>query len=107
MLDLMGEDDLAILLKAIADPARLRILRLLPQTDSCSDVYNVSELADEIGLTQPTVSHHLAVLREAGLVNSRRMCRDVYYWLEPAALRKLLDHVGCIIDSAAIGGRPA
>ncbi len=98
---------MAILLKAIADPARLRIIGLLPQTDACPDVYNVSELADEIGLTQPTVSHHLAVLREAGLVNSRRMCRDVYYWLEPVALRKLLDHVGDIIEPAAVRqGRP-
>lgn len=90
----MPEDDLASQLKAIADPARLRILRLLPQTDDCKHVYNVSELAEEIGLSQPTVSHHLAVLREAGLVNSRRMCRDVYYWLEAAALRNLLDQVG-------------
>lgn len=96
----MSEDDLASQLKAIADPARLRILRLLPQTDDCKHVYNVSELAEEIGLSQPTVSHHLAVLREAGLVNSRRMCRDVYYWLEPVALRALLDHVGGMVEPA-------
>lgn len=98
----MTEDELASQLKAISDPARLRVLKLLPQTDDCEHVYNVSELAEEIGLSQPTISHHLAVLREAGLVNSRRMCRDVYYWLEPVALRKLLDHVGSIIDDVVV-----
>jgi DNA-binding transcriptional ArsR family regulator len=69
-------------LKALADPMRLRILSLLPVGDRCEDVYNVSELAGETGLTQPTVSHHLIVLRRAGLVRCRRMCRDVYYWID-------------------------
>lgn len=75
---------------------RLRILDLLPVGDRCEDVYNVSELARELGITQPSVSHHLNVLRNAGLVKSRKMCRDVYYWIDAkqietaaVALRKI------------------
>jgi DNA-binding transcriptional ArsR family regulator len=46
----------------------------------------VSQLAEDLGIPQPTLSHHLRVLRQAGLVSYKRMCRDVYYWLdEPAA----------------------
>lgn len=83
--------------KALADPLRLRILTLLPDRDRCEDVYNVSELAEELGVAQPTISHHLRLLKQAGLVRCRKMCRDVYYWVDRAALeermRDLLDDV--------------
>ncbi len=73
--------------KALGEPVRLQILRLLPLTDEkCDDVYNVSELAEELGLAQPTVSHHLCVLKNAGLVKCRKMCRDKYYWVDCEAL---------------------
>lgn len=87
----MDEVELARKFKALAEPVRLHILQMLPSTDVCEEVYNVSELAEELGLAQPTVSHHLAVLRNAGLVKSRKMCRDVYYWLEQEALSTILD----------------
>ncbi len=85
----LPDETIARRLKALADPARLRILGLLPEHNVCEDVYNVSELAEELELAQPTVSHHLGVLRSAGLVKSERMCRDVYYYVDKAALEEL------------------
>ncbi|HEV8244508.1 MAG TPA: metalloregulator ArsR/SmtB family transcription factor [Polyangiaceae bacterium] len=85
----MPAEIIARRLKALADPARLRILELLPDRNVCEDVYNVSELALELHLAQPTVSHHLRVLKTAGLVRSERMCRDVYYYVDKRALDDL------------------
>ncbi|MCX7711281.1 MAG: metalloregulator ArsR/SmtB family transcription factor [Clostridia bacterium] len=77
-------------LKAIGDKARLRILKLLPLTDEdCEALFNVTELSEELGIPQPTVSHHLNVLRNAGLVRNRKMCRDVYYWIDREAVDNL------------------
>lgn len=68
--------------KALADPLRVRMLSLIaasPSAESC--VCDLAELAD---LSQPTVSHHLKVLREAGVVTSERRGTWVYYRLEHA-----------------------
>ena len=86
----MSYDQLARQLKALSEPARLRILELLPVTRDCESVYNVSELAEELGIPQPTVSHHLRVLHQAGLVQCAKMCRDVYYWIDQPALEAAL-----------------
>lgn len=67
----------AAMLKALADPNRLRIFDLLMQGDSCN-----CELNEKLGLTPNLLSHHLRVLREAGLVRSRRDAIDgrwIYY----------------------------
>ncbi|MEX0654846.1 MAG: metalloregulator ArsR/SmtB family transcription factor [Phycisphaeraceae bacterium] len=88
----LTREQLAGRLKSIADPVRLAILhRLPPNADHCEQLYNVSELAEEIGVSQPTISHHLRHLRQAGLVHSRKMCRDVYYWVNHAAVTELLN----------------
>ncbi len=94
---------LAEQLKAVADPTRLRILQLLPPTRDCERVYNVSELAEELGIPQPTVSHHLKVLYNAGLVQSDKMCRDVYYWID----REALDGAMCAVKRMAGMGEQA
>lgn len=87
----MASTKLAERFKALGEPSRLRILKLLPPSDEdCSDVYNVTELAAELKLSQPMISHHLGVLRQAGLVKNRKMCRDVYYWINKPALDELL-----------------
>ena len=83
-------------LKAVADPTRLRILQLLPTRSECELVYNVSELAEELQTPQPTVSHHLRVLYNAGLVQSKKMCRDVYYWIDTEAVDKAMCSVKCV-----------
>jgi ArsR family transcriptional regulator len=83
--------DLAKALKVIADPTRLRLLSLIqaqPTGETC-----VCHLTEPLGLTQPTVSHHLKVLLEAGLVEREQRGSWAYFRIcdEPlAALRSLL-----------------
>lgn len=63
-------------LKALADEKRLQIIELVSQRSVC-----VCELEGLVGLTQPAVSHHLKILREAGLVNDTRQGKWVFYSL--------------------------
>jgi len=67
-------------LKAIADPARLTMLLLLAES---RDALCVCEFQRALGVEQPTVSHHLRVLREAGLVVSKREGSWIYSSLAP------------------------
>jgi ArsR family transcriptional regulator len=66
----------AALLKAVADPARLQLLSIVKASDSGEAC--VCDMADAVGLTQPTVSHHLRVLVEAGLLTRER--RGTWAW---------------------------
>ena len=78
----MNLDMLAKQLWALGDPLRLQILQLLP-TEPCSEnACNVSSIAERIGLSQPSTSHHLRVLRQAGLVAGEKRCRDMIYWAQ-------------------------
>lgn len=65
--------------KAIADPTRQAIMVLL-----CCNWLNVGELAEKIGVSQPTISHHCGVLDKAGLLNKRREGKHVYCSLNQA-----------------------
>ena len=76
-------EQLARQLWTIGDVNRLRLLALLPTEPSCGKPLNVSALAAELGLSQPTVSNHLARLRTLGIVKCRKICRDVHYWIDP------------------------
>lgn len=69
---------IAGLMRLLSDPTRLRVLRLLLPGEQ-----NVSALCDRLGLAQPTVSHHLGLLRTARLVVTRRNGKQVYYALNP------------------------
>jgi ArsR family transcriptional regulator, arsenate/arsenite/antimonite-responsive transcriptional repressor len=62
--------------KAIADETRQKIMRAC-----CCSWLSVGELVERIGVSQPTVSHHLAILREAGLVNQRHEGKQTFYTL--------------------------
>jgi DNA-binding transcriptional ArsR family regulator len=62
--------------KAMADDTRQQIMRLL-----CCQWLFVSDIVDKIGVSQPTVSHHLGILRDAGLVNTRREGKQIFYTL--------------------------
>ena len=75
-------EQLARQLWTIGDVNRLRLLALLPTEPNCEAHKNVSALAEELGLSQPTVSNHLARLRTLGIVKCRKMCRDVHYWID-------------------------
>jgi len=90
-LDLPDAEELAAAFKALADPVRLRLLSLIasaPDGTACS-----CDLELPVGKSQPTVSHHLAVLAEAGLITKEKAGRWVYCTIVPsrvAALRKVL-----------------
>jgi ArsR family transcriptional regulator, arsenate/arsenite/antimonite-responsive transcriptional repressor len=87
------EDRFAQSFAALGEPTRLRIMQMLPRQPICEQMYNVIELADELGLTQPTVSHHLKILSEAGLVLCRRQCNSLYFYVDQEAVIKWLHDV--------------
>jgi|SRR5579884_624727 len=78
----------ASLLKAVADPHRLAILASLAraQREIC-----VCDFTAGLPLNQPTVSHHLKILRDAGLITSQRRGTWVYYRIAPDAEQRMLD----------------
>ncbi|WP_218974372.1 metalloregulator ArsR/SmtB family transcription factor [Streptomyces sp. NP160] len=78
---------LARTLKAVADPARLRLLSLVASHDGGEAC--VCDLTEPLGLSQPTVSHHLKVLVEAGLLTRDKRGVWAYYALVPGALDSL------------------
>ncbi len=83
-LDRADAERLAGVLKALADPARLRLLSLIqssPDGEAC-----VCDLTAPLGLSQPTVSHHLRILTEAGLLNRDKRGVWAYYSLVPEAI---------------------
>ena len=83
--DLAG--DLARMFKALGDPARLRLLSLVASHENGEAC--VCDISDTFDLSQPTISHHLKVLREAGLLDCERRGTWVYYWVIPAVLQQL------------------
>ena len=87
-------DALATRFRALADPTRVAVVNRLAGADEVC----VCALVDELELSQPTVSHHLRILREAGLVEARRQGTWAYYRLVPEAIDEL---------SFALGGRPS
>ncbi|WP_068162199.1 ArsR/SmtB family transcription factor [Rhodococcus phenolicus] len=79
--------DLARMFRALGDPVRLRLLSLVASHaggEAC-----VCDISDSFDLSQPTISHHLKVLREAGLLDCERRGTWVYYWVIPTALQQL------------------
>lgn len=79
-------DEPAALLKALADPCRLKILATLA---AASDDVCVCDFTAGLPLNQPTVSHHLRILRDAELVQSQRRGTWVYYRLTPGAQARI------------------
>ncbi|HET9117272.1 MAG TPA: metalloregulator ArsR/SmtB family transcription factor [Pseudonocardiaceae bacterium] len=83
---------LAATLKALSDPVRLRLLSVVASHsggEAC-----VCELSTGIEVSQPTISHHLKVLRTAGLLNSERRGSWVYYRVNSTALQQLSQLLG-------------
>ncbi len=73
------------LLDALADPVRLNIVRQLAACDGIC----ACDFTESCDVSQPTVSHHLRVLREAGVVTSERRGSQIYYRLAPEAIGRL------------------
>ncbi|MBC9002299.1 ArsR/SmtB family transcription factor [Micromonospora aurantiaca (nom. illeg.)] len=80
---------LAGVLKAVADPARLRLLSLIQSAPEGEA--SVSDLTTPLGLSQPTVSHHLRILTEAGLLERDKRGVWAYYRLVPSALAAIAE----------------
>jgi len=113
--ELPADDALASVAKALAHPARIRIIKLLLEKDTCIGY----DIVDEVGLAQSTVSEHLRILKAAGVVIGEIERPRVCYSLNPegvAALAGLLDAVagkpvsavcGPICEPAGAGKPPA
>lgn len=87
-------ESIAPLLKAVADPVRLRLLSLVASHadgEAC-----VCDLNDAFDLSQPTISHHLKVLHEAGLLDRAKRGTWVYYSINRDALNSIGALIGCV-----------
>ena len=85
----------AAVFKALGDPVRVRLFSLIASHqggEAC-----VCDISD-VGVSQPTVSHHLKKLREAGLLTSERRGTWVYYRVEPSVLAAMGRLLGCATD---------
>ncbi|MFC8337567.1 ArsR/SmtB family transcription factor [Streptomyces rubiginosohelvolus] len=90
--------ELAKMFKALGDPVRLRLLSMIASREGGEIC--VCDLTPAFDLSQPTISHHLKLLRQAGLIDCERRGTWVYYWLLPETIDKL---AGVLTRS----GRPA
>jgi DNA-binding transcriptional ArsR family regulator len=79
-----ADEDLALLAKALGHPARVQIMRLLTRRDACI----CGDIVDELPLAQSTVSQHLKVLKDAGLIRGEVDGPRVCYCIEPATLAR-------------------
>jgi ArsR family transcriptional regulator len=82
-----GAGELALLFKAVADPVRLRLLSLIACHDGGESC--VCDLLDAFDMTAPSVSYHLKILREAGLITSERRGTWVYYRIRPDVMARM------------------
>jgi ArsR family transcriptional regulator len=87
VLDAAAAERLAAILKALAEPTRLRLVSLIAGHEGAEAC--VCDLTAPVGLSQPTVSHHLKTLVEAGLLQRTQRGKWAYYRLVPATLEAL------------------
>ncbi|MFF4632742.1 ArsR/SmtB family transcription factor [Streptomyces griseorubiginosus] len=80
--------DLAKVFKALGDPVRLRLMSMIASRGEGGEVC-VCDLTPAFDLSQPTISHHLKLLRQAGLIDCERRGTWVYYWVLPGVLDNL------------------
>ena len=92
-LSMEQAEQVAPLLKALADPVRLRLMSLVASREGGEAC--ICDLNDAFDLSQPTISHHMKVLHEAGLVDRDKRGVWVYYRLRPQALASLAALIGC------------
>jgi ArsR family transcriptional regulator len=90
--------DLARVLKALADPTRLRLVSMVAAHEGGEAC--VCELTEPLGLTQPTISHHLKILVDAGIFSRDKRGVWAWYALRPAALQALAAILGGTAPSA-------
>jgi ArsR family transcriptional regulator len=88
-----SEKHLVEALKAVADPTRLKILRLLKQKGCCSigkgEGMCACDIEEQVKLSQPTISHHMAILKKAGLVHAEKQGLWMWYRRNEKSLKDL------------------
>jgi ArsR family transcriptional regulator len=93
----LTDKQLVAALKAVADPTRLKVLRLLKQKGRCSIGKPVGmcacDVEEHIKLSQPTISHHMAVLKKAGLVHAEKYGLWTWYRRNEKSLKELAQAV--------------
>jgi ArsR family transcriptional regulator, arsenate/arsenite/antimonite-responsive transcriptional repressor len=94
---MLNDEELSAIARALSHPARIRILRLLAAQDECRG----SEVFAEIPLAQSTISEHLRILKEAGLVDSHSVGTGMVYCLRRGPLDELLIWVGEVVEDVA------
>ncbi|MFJ8363162.1 ArsR/SmtB family transcription factor [Streptomyces sp. NPDC093984] len=92
---------LAKVFKALGDPVRLRLLSMIASREG-GEVC-VCEMTPAFDLSQPTISHHLKLLRQAGLIDCERRGTWVYYWVLPG----VLDHLAMFLTTPQTAGATA
>jgi ArsR family transcriptional regulator len=91
VLDMAEAQRLAVALKALAEPARLRLLSII--SAASPEWVCVCELTDGVELSQPTVSHHLRILTDAGILGREQRGKWAFYGLVPDALATVADAI--------------
>ena len=93
----LPERQLVFALKAVADPTRLKILRLLKQKGACSldksEGLCACDIEEQVRLSQSTVSHHMAILKKAGLVHAEKLGLWMWYRRNEKLLKELSEAV--------------
>lgn len=87
LLDEDGAQQLARVFKALGDPTRVRLVSLIAAAEGAEAC--ICDLTEPVGLSQPTVSHHMKLLADAGLVTREQRGKWAYYRLEPEAFEGL------------------
>lgn len=103
VLDVETSTDLSRIFKALGDPVRLRLLGVIAEHaggEAC-----VCDISVTFDLSQPTISHHLKVLRDAGLLESERRATWVYYRVVPAVLTQLSMFLSATADVSGVPDR--
>ena len=95
--ELEPDEELARLAKALGHPARVKILRVLLERDDCM----AGAISDELPLAQSTVSQHLKVLREAGLIHGEVDGTRICYCADPARVERLHGLLGALTPFAS------
>lgn len=104
-LTMAAATEMAAKFKALSDPVRLHLLSLVASHrggEAC-----VCDITSDVRVSQPTVSHHLKVLRDAGLLTSQRRASWVYYAVVPETLSALSALLRTGVDAATSVGAPA
>lgn len=87
--------------KALSDPTRREVLRLLTSGER-----SAGALAERFDMGKPTISHHFAVLKEAGLVRTRREGQQIFYSLDTTVVQDLMTHLWDLFGTRKPGEGP-